>query len=102
MVWDVLSALVRLFIIEPFQVELDEHLRRLGAPAAVVQEVASCASAAQPVLVERISGDPWWGVATVVRLWLGTTSYEAVLGDQVPACAPALRAAQPYLQETDE
>ncbi|WP_159718967.1 hypothetical protein [Geminicoccus flavidas] len=102
MIWDFVSALVRLFIIEPFQVEVDEHLRRLGAPTAVVQEVASCASAAQPVLVERISEDPWWGAATIVRLWLGTTSYEAVLGAQVPACVPALQAAQPYLQDADE
>jgi hypothetical protein len=54
------------------------------------------------VLVERISGDPWWGAATVVRLWLGTTSYEAVLGDQVPACEPVLRSAQPYLQKAGE
>ncbi|WP_027132880.1 hypothetical protein [Geminicoccus roseus] len=101
MIWDFVAALVRLFVIEPFQADFDQQLSRLGAPAAVVQEVASCASAAQPVLIERIGNDPWWGAATIVRLWIGTTSYEAVLGDQVPACAPALKAAQPFLQDAD-
>ena len=102
MIWEIVTGIVQLFIVEPFQKELDAHLRQVGAPAAVVQQVAGCAAAATPVLAERVAGDPLWGAATVIRLWLGTTSYEAVLGDQVAACGPALAAARPFLAEGGE
>lgn len=97
MIRDLFVFVLNIFVLEPFQAEISQRLGRLGAPPAVVREVMSCASAAQPVLVERFSNDPFWAAGTVLRLWLGTRTYQAVLRDEVPACGPALSAAQPYL-----
>jgi hypothetical protein len=98
MIRDFIVFVLNIFVLEPFQVEISQRLDRLGAPPAVIRDVMNCASAAQPVLVQRFSDDPMWAAGTVLRLWLGTRTYQDVLRAEVPACAPALGAAQPYLE----
>jgi hypothetical protein len=94
---DLVFFLVNLFVVEPFQGELNGRLAEVGAPQAVTSEVASCASAALPILVERVSSDPWWGTATIVRIWVGSTTTGVVLGQTVPTCKTAIEMARPYL-----
>lgn len=97
MIWEMMTGLIQLFIIEPFQVEMDRHLRYVGAPDVVMEQVADCAVTAMPTLAARIGSDPSWGAATVIRLWLGTTSYQTLLGDHAAVCGPAMAAAEPFL-----
>ncbi|HEX7074998.1 MAG TPA: hypothetical protein VF226_13235 [Hyphomicrobiaceae bacterium] len=94
---DVVFLLVNLFVVEPFQEELNGRLAQVGAPQAVVSEVAGCASVALPILVERVSSDPWWGTATIVRIWIGSTTPVVILGQTVPTCKTAIETARPYL-----
>ena len=94
---DLVFFLVSLFVVEPFQDELNGGLARVAAPQAVISEVASCTSTALPILIERVSSDPWWGTATIVRIWVGSTTSGAVLGQTVPTCKTAIEMARPYL-----
>lgn len=98
MLSDIFLALVNMFVVEPAQAELGRRLEQLRAPPAIIRDVSDCLSAARPVLIEAYIEDPVRGVLTVVRLWTGLTTYDAVLQDEVPACKPALQAARPYLE----
>ncbi|WP_043833267.1 hypothetical protein [Muricoccus aerilatus] len=94
---DLFFTLINLLITEPAKTELSARLAQLGAPQTIMRDVASCVSAASPVLTETYIGDPVRGVLTAARIWTGMTTYEAVLQADVPACGPVLQAAQPYL-----
>lgn len=94
---DLIAWLVAVFLIGPLQSEIASRLDAGRAPAAVVQQMTQCATAAAPALVERAAGDPWWAVTTAVGAWVGMTSPESVLRDAAPGCAPALAAARPFL-----
>ncbi|WP_342642769.1 hypothetical protein [Rhodoligotrophos ferricapiens] len=98
MLGELVAFLINLFIVEPIQTEFTSRLERLGAPPQVMQELTSCARAAQPVLVDTYSNDPVSGLWTVLSLWTGMTSFDTVLRQEVPACAGALDRARPYLE----
>ena len=95
---DLIAALVSLLLTGPLQSTMEEKLAAARAPQAVVSQVSACASTAAPVVVERVLGDPWWAVTTVVRVWTGLADPEAVLLDAAPACRPAIEAARPFLR----
>ncbi len=97
---DLFLALINLLIVEPAQTEFNTRLAQLGAPPTIMRDVSSCVSAAPPVLTEIYAGDPVRGVLTAARVWMGLTTYEAVLQADVPACGPVLQAAQPYLSRS--
>lgn len=84
-------------MIEPFQAEINDRLRAVQAPAAVIQEVESCARAAAPALADKAMSDWWWAGTTAIYVGVGMQSPENVLINAVPACTPAVRAAQPFL-----
>jgi hypothetical protein len=97
MIRDFILSLVSFFIVEPFQAELNAKLAAAQAPQAIVRDVTSCATAALPVLADRALGDPWWATTTIISVSIGMDSPERVLVEAVPACGPAVRAAQPFL-----
>jgi hypothetical protein len=98
---DLIAALISFFIIEPVQAEMAEKLAAARAPQAIVTEVAACARRAAPLIVERALNDPAWAAGTTFQLWMGSSQPDAVLLDLSPSCAPAVRAASPFLdQET--
>lgn len=92
-----IAWLVATFLIGPLQSEIADRLEAGRAPAAIVQQMTDCASAAAPALIQRAGSDPWWAVTTAFGAWIGTTSPDAVLRDSAPGCAPALAAARPFL-----
>ncbi len=94
---DLIAALVSFFLIEPLQTKMADKLAAARAPQAVLTEVTACARAAGPVIVERVTGDPWWGVSTTVQVWLGSATPETILADASPTCRPAIEAARPFL-----
>jgi hypothetical protein len=89
--------LLATFVVEPVRAEWDARLRTAGASPAVVAELGRCATEAGPALAGRAAGDPWWGVATAVGVWLGTRDGVAVLAEATPGCAAAVAAARPLL-----
>ncbi len=98
---DFIATLVSLFLVEPFQNEMRERLAAARVPREVAQQVAQCGRVATPVLADRVMADPWWGATTVVRVWAGATTAEAVLAETVPACGPAVRAVRPFLEDRE-
>jgi hypothetical protein len=98
---DFIATLVSLFLVEPFEAEMRERLAGARVPREAAQQVAQCARAATPVLAERVMADPWWGATTVVRVWAGATTADAVLTETVPTCGPAVRAVQPFLNDRE-
>jgi hypothetical protein len=95
---DIIAWLVSLLVLEPLEGRLAEKLQAARVPEAVVAQVQDCTRTAAPVIANRIMTDPFWGVQTAVRVWIGTTSPDVVLGDAVPACQPVIEAAQPFLR----
>jgi hypothetical protein len=92
-----MAWLVATFLLGPLQSGLAEQLQAARAPAAVMEPVARCATAAAPQVLARAGADPWWAIRTAVGAWTGAISPEAVLADAAPGCAPAFLAARPYL-----
>jgi hypothetical protein len=97
MIRDFLLSLVSFFVIDPFTAELNQKLAAAQAPAAIVRDVRACAVAAAPILLERAMTDWWWAGTTAIAVSVGMTRPEAVLLENAPSCAPALRAAQPFI-----
>ncbi|GEO19106.1 hypothetical protein MAE02_68020 [Microvirga aerophila] len=98
MIQDIIVSLVSFFVVELLQTELSDKPAAARALQAVITQASQCARAASPVLADRVTSDPWWGVATTAQIWSGTTSPETVLGESAPSCAPALQAVRPFLE----
>lgn len=94
---DIVAALAAFFIVDPLKAELAEKLAAARVPQALVGELTSCATAATPVVVERLGSDPLWAAGAVIRVWAGLAPPETVLAEAAPACRPALERARPYL-----
>ena len=94
MIRELLLWLVTLLVIEPIQAEWTARLEAAGAPRAVIEGLASCATAAGPALATRASEDPWWGVTTVAGVALGWRDGLTVVVEAVPTCAGPIGAAR--------
>ena len=97
---DLLAALISFFLIEPVQKKMADKLDAARAPRAIIAQVAGCAQAATPVVVERATSDPWWAVSTIVQVWTRTAKPDKILAETAPACRPAIEAARPFLAGT--
>ncbi|MGL4637647.1 MAG: hypothetical protein ACRCWF_16810 [Beijerinckiaceae bacterium] len=97
MVRDFLLSIFSFLVIEPFQAEFNEKLRSVQAPAAVIEQVQACARSAAPVLADKALQDWWWAGTTTVYVAIGMQTPESVMVELVPACAPAINAAKPFL-----
>lgn len=97
MIRDFVLSLFAFFVVDPFTAEMNRKLAAVQAPAEIVQQVRSCATAAAPVLLEKAWNDWWWAGTTMISVGVGMDSAERVLVATVPACGPAVRAAQPFL-----
>ena len=96
---DLIAALVAFFIIEPVQAEMAEKLAAARAPQAIVADVATCVRTAAPTIVQRAVNEPVWAAGTTFQLWIGSSKPDAVLLELSPSCAPAVRAASPFLEQ---
>lgn len=97
MIRDFILSLVAFFIVDPFKAELNQKLAAVHAPAEIVREVQRCATSATPILLERAMSDWWWAGTTAISVSIGMITPEQVLVEAAPACGPAVRAAQPFL-----
>ncbi|WP_046862167.1 hypothetical protein [Microvirga massiliensis] len=96
---DLIAALVAFFIIDPVQAEMSERLAAARAPQAIVTDAAACLRTAAPLIVQRAVNEPMWAIGTTFELWVGSSQPIAVLLELSPSCAPAVRAASPFLEQ---
>jgi hypothetical protein len=94
---NIIASIVSLLLTGPLEARIADKLQVARAPQAVIAQVTACARQAAPVVADRVIADPWWGVQTVARVWLGSASAEAVLVEAVPGCGPAVATARPFL-----
>ena len=99
---DLVAFLLSIFVIEPFQSGIEDRLAQARAPHAVIAGIGTCASAALPVLTERLSEDWRWAVSSGVDIWTGRTPADAVLVEAVPQCRDAIAAARPFLASHEQ
>lgn len=97
MLRDLILWIVSVVILQPLESEIGRRLTAAGAPAAVVQDVRTCATASLPAIADRAASDWVWTATTAFGVWTGGTSAEAALASAAPACAGALNAARPFL-----
>jgi len=94
----IIFYVIQTLILSPFQSEITAELAKANAPYEVIAQIKTCASSAMPVLIQRVSDDPWWGARTIVDVWVRGIEPERVIGAAVAACDPAIKAATPYLR----
>ena len=99
MLTDLFHWLLATFLFQPIQAEIDAKLAAAQAPRAVVEQVRSCVATATPQLVDKASGDWFWGATTVISVATGISDPMQVLSTEVPTCRPAIDAVRPFLQE---
>jgi hypothetical protein len=97
--YDVIAALISLFLIQPLQVELSETLATAKAPQAVVAEVTTCARDATTSLIDRAVEEPGWAASSAIGLWTGWVTPDQFLVQAVPGCSAAVEAARPFIAE---
>lgn len=101
MIRDALLFIAQFFIVEPFQVTMEEKLALANAPSAVIEQVQTCVKTGPDAIANQIASDWVAGAQTLVFVAVGITPAEAALSAAAPACATALAAAKPFL-ESDE
>lgn len=94
---DLIALLVGMLLIEPLESRLAEKFQSARAPQAVVTEVVICARNAAPIVADRVTGDPWWGVQKAMDVWIGKASPDAILVEVAPACRSAVETARPFI-----
>jgi hypothetical protein len=99
MVTDFVARLIAMFVVDPFQAELESMIKAAGAPVEVVQQVRACAVDAPPILYRKAADDMWWATQTVITVGIGWRSVEDVVAETGPSCATAVAMMRPFLQE---
>jgi hypothetical protein len=94
----IIIYVVQILILWPFQTQISAELAKANAPYEVIAQIKTCASSAMPILIQRVSDDPWWGARTIVDVWVRGTAPERVIGDAAASCGPAIEAARPYVR----
>jgi hypothetical protein len=100
MIRDFFLTLVSMFIVQPFETELNKKLASVQAPQAVIQQVRACATTAGPALATRATGDIWWATTTIIGVAVGLTNPQTVIAEAGPECASAIAAVGPILNST--
>jgi hypothetical protein len=98
MIHDLFAWLLATFVIGPVQAEFTSRMQAAQAPAAIVAQVQACVASAGPALIDRATGDPWWGITTTISVATGLSDAKAVLGATSPDCAAAVAAVRPFLE----
>jgi hypothetical protein len=102
MLADFAAWLLSVFVLQPMQSEIAQTLAAAQAPAAVLQEMRTCAGAAASTL-PALANESWgWAVGEALQVALGIKSAEAAVAAAVPECSAALQAAAPYLSGEGE
>ncbi|MEJ1161830.1 hypothetical protein [Prosthecomicrobium sp. N25] len=98
MIQDMLVSIFVALVVDPAMAEIRSDLEAAKAPAAVMAQVSDCVTGAGPALARKAWDDPWWGVETAIGVAAGFTEAETALRAASPACAAAIDAVRPLLQ----
>lgn len=87
MIADIAAWMFTLFVVDPLQAEMRQHLERANAPVEIVQQSRQCLAAHVPRLIDN---EPGWAIATATGISTGWTSPQTLFDGADPACS-ALR-----------
>jgi hypothetical protein len=97
MISEIAAWLMTLFVVDPLQAQVREHLERANVSAQALQQSQQCISAQAPQLLKRAGEEPVWAVTTAAGVTLGWTSPAQLLNASDPNCAELSR-----ILQTDE
>lgn len=92
-----MAAVIGFFLIDPLAASLSEALAAQKVPPHLAMEIVECTKAAGPAVIDRVMADPLWALQSVVSVWTGSLSAQAIVADVAPACANSLQATQSLL-----
>jgi hypothetical protein len=93
-----MAAIIGFFLIDPLMASLSEALATQNVPQNVATEIVECAKAAGPATIDRVMAEPFWALQSVISVWSGSLSAEAILADVAPACADSLDATRHFFE----
>ncbi len=91
MISDIAAWFITLFVLNPIQAEVQDHLQAANASTQSIQQSQQCISAQGPKLLQRAGQDPSWAIATAAGYTLGWTSPSQLLDASDPNCAELTR-----------
>ncbi|MDS7594036.1 hypothetical protein [Agrobacterium tumefaciens] len=90
MIADIAGWLFAVFVVDPLQAEMRQHLDRGNVSIQAVQQSQQCLANQVPRLIERAGNEPGWAIATAVGISTGWTSPDRLFDVNDPTCT-ALR-----------
>ncbi len=87
MLSDIAAWFLTLFVVDPLQAEVREHLDRANASTQLVQQSQQCVASQAPQLLKRAGEEPGWAIATVAGFTFGWTTPAQLLDMNDPNCA---------------
>ena len=94
MISDIAAWLMTLFVLNPIQAQVQEHLQNANASTEIIRQSQQCIATQGPALFKRAGDDPAWAVATAAGYTLGWTSPAQLLDTNDPNCAQLSRLLQ--------
>lgn len=90
MIADIVGWLFAVFVVDPLQAEMRQHLDRGQVSMEAAQQSQQCLANQVPRLIDRAGNEPGWAIATAVGISTGWTSPGHLFDVNDPTCA-ALR-----------
>ncbi|QCJ00003.1 hypothetical protein [Agrobacterium larrymoorei] len=87
MLSDIAAWFITLFVVDPLQAQVREHLDRANASTQIIQQSQQCIASQAPQLLKRAGEQPGWAIATAAGFSLGWTSPVQLLDTSDPNCA---------------
>ncbi len=84
---DIVAWFITLFVVDPLQAQVQEHLARANASTELVQQSQQCVAAQAPKLLNRAGEDPAWAIATIAGFTFGLTTPVSLIDTSDPNCA---------------
>lgn len=94
MISEIAAWFITLFVVNPLQAEVQEHLQRANVSAQTVQQSQQCVASQGPQLLKRATEQPGWAIATAAGFTFGWTSPVDLLDASDPNCAELTRLLQ--------
>lgn len=91
MISDIAAWLFELFVLDPLQVEMREHLGKANVPVSTLQQSRQCLTSNGQQLLQRAGDEPSWAVSTAMGVAIGWTSPVQLLDPSNPSCDHLIR-----------
>ncbi|MCQ1774414.1 hypothetical protein NOI24_24160 [Neorhizobium galegae] len=83
---DIAAWIFTLFVVDPLNAEMRQHLDRPNVPVEIVQQSRRCLAIEVPRLIDKAGNEPGWATATAIGISTGWMSPQRLFDGADPAC----------------